>query len=297
MDALLQTVVLPNGETIAFRKREGGEEVLLLIHGNMVSSYHWDVLFEKFPNRFTLVAPDLRGQGKSSYNKRINSLKDFAEDLYLFVNTLSLPSFHLVGWSMGGGVSMQFAASYPKYVKNLMLISSMSTRGYPLYKVNAFGKPIITKRLQTREEIRKDQARYIPLSKAYESKNTAFLEQVLNLTMYTVKKPHRKRYRAYLQDLLQQQNLLDVYDAMNKFNISHHHNGLVEGTKEVDYISAPTLILWGDQDVIVTKQMQEEIKADFNHQATYHELKNVGHSPLVDDYQSLEEAMLSFLNI
>ena len=37
---MLLTVQLANGESIAYRKREGGTNPLLLIHGNMTSSKH-----------------------------------------------------------------------------------------------------------------------------------------------------------------------------------------------------------------------------------------------------------------
>jgi len=295
MNAILQSVQLPNGETIAYRKRAGGEETICLVHGNMISSYHWDIMFDHFDDRYTLIAPDLRGQGKSSYVNPINSLNDFANDLKAFVDTLKLPIFHLMGWSMGGGIAMQFASTYASHVNKLILVSSMSTRGYPFFKVNAFGKTDYRKRLKSKEEIKNDRARYIPISNAYESKNTAFLEQILNVTMYPVNKPKRSRYRAYLKDILQQRNLLEVYNAMNRFNISHQSNGVVEGTKEVDKIHAPTLLLWGDKDVIVSREMQEEIIQDFNGRANMRILKNVGHSPLIDDFTSFEREVLQFL--
>ena len=39
-------VQLPNGETIAYQEREGGHKKVLLIHGNMTSSVHWDLVLE-----------------------------------------------------------------------------------------------------------------------------------------------------------------------------------------------------------------------------------------------------------
>jgi pimeloyl-ACP methyl ester carboxylesterase len=168
----LKFVELPNGETIGYREREGGDKVVLLVHGNMISSKHWDLVFENMDETYKLYALDLRGQGVSSYNKPITSLKDFSEDLKLFVDMLGLQKFSLVGWSMGGGVSMQFAADYPDYVEKLVLVASLSTRGYPLYKVNEYGQPVWTERLKTKEEIAQDTARSIPISNAYKNFKT-----------------------------------------------------------------------------------------------------------------------------
>ena len=74
-------VKLPNGETIAYQEREGGEKKVLLIHGNMTSSKHWDLVLENMDDRYKLFAIDLRGFGQSSYNHEIRSIKDFSEDV------------------------------------------------------------------------------------------------------------------------------------------------------------------------------------------------------------------------
>jgi pimeloyl-ACP methyl ester carboxylesterase len=291
----LKSLKLPNGETLGYREREGGDKVVLLIHGNMISSKHWDLVFENMDETYKLYALDLRGQGISSYNKPITSLKDFSEDVKLFVDALGLQKFSLVGWSMGGGVSMQFAADYPDYVEKLVLLASLSTRGYPLYKVNEYGQPVWTERLKTKEEIAQDTARSIPISNAYKNKDKEFLRQLFNLTMYTHNQPSPERYDAYLDDVLTQRNLLDVYYAINRFNISRKHNGLVEGTGEVDRIAAPTLIIWGEHDLIVTKTMQEEIVEDFGDAAKFTILPNTGHSPLVDNLEGLLKELDRFL--
>jgi pimeloyl-ACP methyl ester carboxylesterase len=291
----LKSVKLPNGETLGYREREGGDKVVLLVHGNMISSKHWDLVFENMDETYKLYALDLRGQGVSSYNKPINSLKDFSEDVKLFVDALGLQKFSLVGWSMGGGVSMQFAADYPHYVEKLVLLASLSTRGYPLYKVNENGQPVWTERLKTKEEIAQDTARSVPISNAYKNKDKEFLRQLFNLTMYTHNQPSPERYEAYLDDVLTQRNLLDVYYAMNRFNISRKHNGLVEGTGEVERITAPTLIIWGENDLIVTKTMQEEIVEDIGENATVTVLPDAGHSPLVDNLEGLLKEVENFL--
>ena len=43
----IEEISLGNGETLGYRERDGGTEKLLLIHGNMTSSKHWDILIEK----------------------------------------------------------------------------------------------------------------------------------------------------------------------------------------------------------------------------------------------------------
>ena len=111
----MKEVQLTNGETIAYREREGGEKKVLLIHGNMTSSKHWDLVLDNMAEEFKLYALDLRGFGNSSYNQLITSIKDFSDDVKLFVDEIGLKDFAIVGWSTGGAVAMQFAADYPDY--------------------------------------------------------------------------------------------------------------------------------------------------------------------------------------
>ena len=92
-----------------------------------------------------------------------------------------------------------------------------------------------------------------------------------------------------------QRNLAEVHHSNNTFNISHYHNGLVEGNAKVDDIDVPVLVLYGDRDLVVTKEMNQEILADLGDKATFIELKNCGHSPLIDDLPQLLKAMTSFL--
>ena len=71
-------------EVIAYRIREGGTIPVLMLHGNMSSSIHWDLLMEKLPPKYTLYAPDIRGFGHSSYNHSFNSLSELADDIIEF---------------------------------------------------------------------------------------------------------------------------------------------------------------------------------------------------------------------
>ena len=54
----LKKVPLPNGETLTYREREGGDRNLLLIHGNMTSSKHWDLLIDRLNPNLKVYALD-----------------------------------------------------------------------------------------------------------------------------------------------------------------------------------------------------------------------------------------------
>lgn len=292
---VLANVELSNGETLTYRKREGGDELVLLVHGNMTSSKHWDLLMESMDERFTIYAVDMRGFGESTYNKRITSIKDFSDDIKLFVDALELKDFTVIGWSTGGNVAMQFCADYPDYSKKLVLFASGSTRGYPFYSSNADGTPDLTKRLATIEQIEQDPVKTIPMQQMYDTKNRDGLKFVWNSVIYTQNQPDEERYEQYVDDMLTQRNLADVYHALNTFNISAVDNVVARGTNQVKDIHIPTFVLYGDRDFVVTGAMTTEIIEDFAGQAQIMKLANCGHSPLVDCLDETKEAIEEFI--
>lgn len=243
----LHKVELSNGETLSYRKRDGGAEVVVLIHGNMTSSKHWDLLMEALDERLTIYAVDMRGFGESTYHQRITAIKDFSEDIKLWVDALQLKDFTLIGWSTGGNVAMQYCADYPNDSKNLVLFASGSTRGYPFYSSNADGTPNVADRLVTLEQIEQDVVKTIPMQQMYDTKNRDGLKFVWNSAIYTHNQPDEMRYEQYVDDMLTQRNLADVYHALNTFNMSAVDNEVAKGKNQVSAIQIPTLILYGDR--------------------------------------------------
>nr|WP_281419870.1 alpha/beta hydrolase [Evansella tamaricis] len=260
-----------------------------MIHGNMTSSQHWDLVFEEMDEKYHLIAPDVRGFGESSYINPINSFDDLADDFAEFYEKIELQSAHVVAWSTGGGVGMNLAVKYPEKIESLTLLCSLSTRGYPFFLLDEKGQPI--KRIETREELKQDSWRTIPIEKAYREKDWDMLKGIWKQVVYTNKEPEETRYDVYLNEMCKQRNLVDIYYINDRFNISLQNGG----TGEVETITAPVLILEGEQDKLVFPAMTSEIREDFGGRASYHLLKGCGHSPLVDDLDQLIEVVTLFV--
>lgn len=291
----MKKVDLPNGESLAYREREGGTKTVLLIHGNMTSSKHWDLLIDVLDDDFKVIAVDLRGFGESTYQTPIQQIKDFSDDIAQFVSVLDLQDFAIVGWSTGGAVAMEYCADNPGRCEKLILLASASTRGYPFYGVNALGLPDLSNRLQTYEAIRSDAAKTIPIQQAYDTGNRELLKMIWNSLIYTQNRPDNSKYDEYVDDMMTQRNLAEVYHSLNIFNISSVHNGLTEGSGKVSAITIPVLVLRGNNDLVVTERMTKEIIEDLGSNAIFKELKDCGHSPLIDDLQLLNEELQAFL--
>ncbi len=290
----LNSVELPNDETIGYREREGGTIPLVLLHGNQTSSKHWDVLLEAMDPEYKLYAMDMRGFGASSYETQIDSIADFSSDVEMFVDELDLEAFHLMGWSTGGGVAMQFAADHPDRVRKLVLMAPVSTRGYPIYRKDENGNPT-DKLLTTREEIAADPVQVAPIAEAQQTNDGAMMRAIWDQLIYTHNQPEPDRYDEYVEDMLTQRNLADVDYALAQFNISTEHNGVTEGTGAAAEIDVPTLVLRGERDLVITEEMVEQTVADIGSNADLVVLDDCGHSPLIDDLNQLLNEVTTFI--
>ncbi|MEQ7053426.1 alpha/beta fold hydrolase [Paenibacillus alvei] len=290
----VKSVELPNGETLGYRERDGGDEVVVLIHGNMNSSCHWDVVLEQMDARYKLYAVDLRGFGISTYHTPIESLSDFTADVKQWVDLLGLTRFTLIGWSTGGGVAMEYTAAYPDEVTRLVLLASVSTRGYPFYEDGSNGLPDVTRRITTIEGIR-SLARNTLIESANIRRDRRFMKQLYEAVIYDRNQPEEARYETYIDDILTQRNLMDVYHALNTFNVSVFDHEASPGSGAVKRIKAPVLVLRGMQDLVITEAMTRETLADLGDIAEFVPLTGCGHSPLVDDLSQLLHVIESFL--
>jgi len=283
---------LSNGETTAYRESGNGDQVIILVHGNMTSSKHWDVFMDNFPDDYKIYAIDLRGCGFSTYHQPIDSFRDLSDDIKLFADSLKLSNFVLAGWSAGGGVVMQFACDYPERVKKLVLIESVGIKGMPLPKTDKNGQPVKNADGSPMFCITKEEIAAFPsvaaTLNAYRKKDKNYLRQLWNEKIYTQKKyPPYDKYEEYLEDMLNQRNLCDLNYALSRFNISHQHNGIAEGTREVDKIVMPTLVFCGDQDRVTPRKFSDQIVEAIGDNARLIVLKDSGHSPLIDTLPKL----------
>jgi pimeloyl-ACP methyl ester carboxylesterase len=118
----LRTVTI-DGNRIAYRLAGSGP-VLLLVHGLAGSSETWKHVMPALAERFTVVAPDLLGQGESDKPGGDYSLEVHADTLDKLMDTLACGRATVVGQSLGGGVSLQLAYDHPERCERLVLVDS-----------------------------------------------------------------------------------------------------------------------------------------------------------------------------
>lgn len=114
-------------------------ETVVLHHGNAKSSRFWYAWVPLLARHYKVVRLDARGLGRSSVPPTGYkwSLKGFAQDLKLLLDYLNLDKVHLVGETVGGTISMQFATDYPERLRSLTVCSSPFRFTDPYYMDSA----------------------------------------------------------------------------------------------------------------------------------------------------------------
>lgn len=118
---ILQTAELAMQYETAGRGRHA--LVLVLVHGNFATWRWWKPILDAPPKGFRVFAPTLRGFGGTHTPAPARSVDVLARDLYAFVRGLGLDRFHLVGHSLGGAVTMQYALTWPDTLASLGLVA------------------------------------------------------------------------------------------------------------------------------------------------------------------------------
>lgn len=275
-------------EILAYREGGVGEKNIMLIHGNMSSSAHFNHLMDALYDDFKIYAVDLRGFGHSSYHERFDSLKELSEDLEIFIDKLRLKDLQVLGWSTGGGIAMHLAIENPEIVKRVILLESVGIKGYPMFKKDASGQAILTELLMTKEDIESDPLQVAPVLNAIANKDAGFYKMLWNAAIYTAgNQPNAEDYDYYVEEMLLQRNLVDIDYALTRFNLSHENNGYNVGSGEIDKIKCPVLIIQGDKDIVVPIDMANGIHNALKNNSKLVVLENSGHNPMVDQMEKV----------
>lgn len=286
------SIELDTKETITYRQAGDNGPVILLVHGNMSSSVHYQVLMERLEKDYRVIALDLVGFGDSTYHRNLESLHDFSRDVTSFILALDLHDVTIMGWSTGGGIVLETAADIPERIKKIFLLDSVGLKGYPMFKKDENFQPILTERIYTREDIAADPVQVLPVLNAYATNNRDFMRMVWDASIYNLNKPNEEDYEIYLDAIFKQRNLVDVDVALTLFNMTHENNGVVDGTGRIDLVKAPVVIMHGREDLVVPLADSVHAKEVLGDQADLVIFDNVGHCALTDNLDLLVETML-----
>ncbi len=112
-----------HGHTVGFQAAGEGP-LLVLLHGITSTSDAWRKVMPTLAERYTVIAPDMIGHGRSAKPRGDYSLGAYAAGVRDLLAVLGFERGTVVGHSLGGGIAMQLAYLFPEYIERMALISS-----------------------------------------------------------------------------------------------------------------------------------------------------------------------------
>ena len=113
-----------NGLKMYYEIHGSGAPVVLLHGAFMTITNNWTGWIDELSKTRKVIAVEMQGHGRTADIERDISQTHLADDVAALLDHLEIPKADLIGYSMGGGVALQFAISHPDKVRKVVVISS-----------------------------------------------------------------------------------------------------------------------------------------------------------------------------
>jgi pimeloyl-ACP methyl ester carboxylesterase len=118
---MTQTVAV-NGLDLFYRDTGGGEP-LLLLHGFTGCGDDWQHVLTRPLDGHRVIAPDLRGHGRSTNPSGVFTFADVARDVFALLDALGIDRVKAIGMSAGANTLLHMATQQPARVAAMVHVS------------------------------------------------------------------------------------------------------------------------------------------------------------------------------
>ena len=268
-----------HGHRVIYRIAGDGPPVVL-IHGMVNSSRHWEEVALRLADRYTVVAPDLLGHGDSAAVRGDYSLGAHACSIRDLLTTIGIERATVVGHSLGGGIAMQFFYQFPQRVERLALISSggLGHEVSPMLRGAALPGAATGIWLVANRRVRAALENAGERMRARGSRKGVYLQAVARAMRPLQDAAAR---RAFVQTL---RSVIDVRGQ---------HVSAIDRLYLLGEL--PTLIVWGGRDNTIP--MEHGLAAhELIPNSRFVTLPKAAHFPNIEDPQGLADALLDWLD-
>ena len=238
---------------------------IVFIHGVGLDHQMWREQVN-YLNEFSILTYDLLGHGKTPYNKDELSLNDFSSQLLEILNYLKLDKIHLVGFSLGSLIALDFSSRYQEKIEKLILIGTT-------YK-------------------RTDQERSLVLDRYNQAKlNKPISKQALKRwfsNRYIENNP--KTYDLFMNILNKEPD--DHKNFIKAYELFANHKDNVSAIQKID---RKTLVMTGSDDLGSSPAMSKELVKDLTN-SSYIEIKNGKHLCSIECADDVNINIKNFIN-
>jgi pimeloyl-ACP methyl ester carboxylesterase len=266
----------------------GQGPLVVLLHGFPQFWYAWRRQIPALAMRFKVVAPDLRGYGDSDKPSRVADYRtaELAADVARLVEAVGYDKAHVVGHDWGGGVAWTTALERPEVVDRLVvlncphpLVFARALRSNPRQLLRSwymffFQIPVVPElvfRLRPRAIIERT-FRGMTLRK------DAFDDEDLRQFREALEKPGA------------------LTGAINYYRATFRNfSALRELERRRPKIASPTLVIWGENDVALGKELTVGMEPLFSGPFRLHRVPNCSHWVNEEQPELVNRLLIEFL--
>jgi pimeloyl-ACP methyl ester carboxylesterase len=267
-----------HGHRVIYRVAGEGPPVVL-IHGMVNSSRHWESVALRLAESHTVIAPDLLGHGDSAAVRGDYSLGAHAASIRDLLAAIGVDAATLVGHSLGGGVAMQFFYQFPQRVERLVLVSSggLGREVSPLLRGAALPGAASLLWIVAHPRVLDALDRRGAMLQARGSKRGVYLQAFVRAMRPLQQAGARK---AFLHTL---RSVIDFHGQ----RVSARDRLYLLGP-------VPTLIVWGERDNTIPLSHGWEAHEAIP-ESRFESLPGAAHFPHLEDPEGLARALRDFL--
>lgn len=244
-----------------------GPAVVLLHGGTGDPESYWTNQLPVLSQRFRVILTQYPGYGDAAGGSAAFSIPGCAAHVRDLLDELGVEQASLVGLSLGGAVSLQFALDYPERVRRLVLADSMSgvwTQRFRRFIDHALIGAI--------EQGGHDLMFELNLIFAFSERYLADNEHAFAAQKEAWRGMDVARYTAMLR-------------AIRDWSVDDR----------LGEITAPALVLWGSEDIEVPRVYSERLVAALPH-ALLSVIEGSGHKSCADMPEAFNKAVLAYLS-
>lgn len=248
-----------------------GRPPMLCVHGGAAHAHWYDFAATGFIDRYHVQALDHRGHGDSDWvNPPEYTYERYAKDLNAVAEKLDLRDFVLIGHSMGGLVSLTYAATHPGRVSRLIIVDS------------TFNMP--PERIQGLRDIGSRKGRGFPTNEEF-IKHYKLRPEGTTATQDVMR--HLAQYGARQMDDGLWRHKFD----RNVYSTRIGMNALPLWEK----IKVPAMVIKGDLSNRVSAEVQAKVR-ELCPQIEFAEVHNCDHHVMLDNPAGFVDAVNAFLD-
>jgi pimeloyl-ACP methyl ester carboxylesterase len=247
---------------------EGEGHALVLLHGMAGSWREWQRQLDGLADRYRCIVVEHRGHGRSERTSGRLSMATFADDVAAVCQALDVSHAHIAGLAMGGMVGLELAVRHPWLVDSLVLVSAAARVDEP-FRVG----------LDAMARFVRDQGFADTPVTGGTTAGVAWSPTTVRRRPEVVR-DHRREALSTDPDVYARSALAVAgYDA----------------TPQLGEVKVPTLVLWGDHDVMVPRAYSEVLH-DGIVGAELMVVPDAGHLCTIEQPEVVTRTMAAFLD-